>query len=134
GLCLRQILNTARHRWMVNLAGSHEPEQRPGRLRSRAGGRLVAAIVELVARAVFTPAPVRILDGNEPVFGPADFSGAMLLAAGIERTKRGPGAIDIVQTPAPIPTSIPELRAKQITDAARQRFTVFRRFAELRQH
>ena len=50
GLRLQQITHAARHRRMVDLAGGHQTEQRPGGLRGGARGRLMAAIVELVAR------------------------------------------------------------------------------------
>src|SRR5215813_4757341 len=94
----------------------------------------MAAIVQLVARAVFAPAPVRILNGDEPVCSLANFRGAMIDAAGIERAERGPGAVNIIQAPTSIPTSILQLRAEQILDPTGKRFTVSWRLTELGKH
>ena len=52
---------------MVDLAGRHQAEQRPGGLRGRAGRRLVAAVVELVAVAVLAPAAVGFWIDDQPV-------------------------------------------------------------------
>src|SRR5262245_45956216 len=64
GLCLGllQILDAPSDRRIVNLAAGHQTEKRPGCLRRGARCWLVAMIVELVARPVFAPAPVWILD------------------------------------------------------------------------
>src|SRR5712692_2341768 len=51
----REIVDAARHRRMIDLARRHQAKQRPGGLRGRAGRRLVAAVIELVARAVLAP-------------------------------------------------------------------------------
>src|SRR5262249_42563177 len=61
-LGLRQILHAPSDRWIADLTAGHQAEQRPGGLRRGARRRLVPAVVELVARTVFAPAPVRILD------------------------------------------------------------------------
>src|SRR5262249_6030944 len=73
-LCARQIVDPALDRGMVDLPCRHEAEQRPGRLRRRARRSLVAAVIELVARAILAPAAVGILDLDEPSHGLADFA------------------------------------------------------------
>src|SRR5215813_11669369 len=66
---------------MVDLAGGHQAEQRPGRLRRRARGGFIAAVIELVARPVFAPAAVGILDLGEPRDRLAEFGRALATAA-----------------------------------------------------
>src|SRR5215510_9906780 len=60
-LGLRQIPHAPGDRRIADLAAGHQTEKRPGRLRRGARRRLVATIVELIARAVFAPAAIRIL-------------------------------------------------------------------------
>src|SRR5262245_58140119 len=69
-----QIVDPALDRGMVDLPCYHEAEQRPGRLRCRARRSLVAAVIELIARAILAPAAVGILDLDEPRHGLADLA------------------------------------------------------------
>src|SRR6266705_3614924 len=48
-LRLRQVVDAARHRGMIDLAGGHQAEHGPGGLRGGARRCLVAMVIELVA-------------------------------------------------------------------------------------
>src|SRR5262249_36495896 len=105
-----QIVDPALDRGMVDLPRRHQAEHGPSRLRRRARRSLVAAVIELIARAILAPAAVAILDPDEPRYGPADFGRGMVDASGIQRAQNRPGAIDVIHAPAAIPASLFHLR------------------------
>src|SRR5579862_9279029 len=92
----------------------------------------MAAVVELVTRAVLAPAAVRILDRYQPFRPLGDLRRRMIDAAGIERAERRPGAINVIEPPAPVPTAVRQLRVAQKGEAAGNSLCVC--FAKLRQH
>src|SRR6516225_9787561 len=106
---------------MVNLAGRHQSEQGPGGLRSRARRFLITMVIELVARPVFSPAAVGILDLDEPSHGFAKLARALVDPGGIERAQDGPGAVDVVHAPAAVPAAVLHLGPAQIVERAPHR-------------
>src|SRR4051812_13970352 len=101
---------------MVDLAGGHQAEQCPSRLRGGARSLLITAIIELVARAVFAPAAILVLNTREPVDRLADFRGTMVDAGSVKRDQHRPGAVDVVHAPAPVPASFRVLGPSQIIE------------------
>ena len=99
---------------MVHFSGRHQTQQRPGRLRRVGRRRLVAAIVELVAGAVLSPAAVRVLDGDQPVGRLAHARIGRVEAGRVQRAQRRPRAIDIVDAPAAEPAAVRHLLASEI--------------------
>src|SRR5262249_56303882 len=91
---------------MTVLSGRHQAEQRPSRLRGRARRALVPAVFEPVARAVFAPAAIGILDLDEPRRRPTKFGRSVVNANSVQRTQHRPSSVDIIHAPAAIPTSL----------------------------
>src|SRR5215468_6250993 len=100
------MTNAARDRRVIDLAGRHQPEQRPGCLRGGRWRGLVAAVGELIARSVLAPAAVRVLDRDQPFDRAANLGRRALDAGDIERTQHGPGAVDVVGAPAAEPAAV----------------------------
>src|SRR5437763_9440536 len=115
---------------MIELAGRHEAEQRPGALRGGARCLFVSVVVELIARSVLAPAAVLVLDSHEPIHRFAEFFGSPIDAGGIERTEHRPGAVDVIHSPAAEPAAVFELSAAQITDRLCDARVLGRRVAE----
>src|SRR5271165_342051 len=103
---------------MIDLPRRHQSEQSPGRLRRRARRLLIAAVIELVARAILAPAAVRVLYPQEPSDRLAEFGGGVVETDGIERAQDGPGAVDVIHAPAAEPAPIRHLRAAQVFEGA----------------
>src|ERR1700741_1430429 len=103
---------------MVDLAGRHQPEEGPCRLRSRTRSVLITAIVELLACSALAPSAVGILDPDEPRDRLAEFGRSLIDAGGIERTQDRPGPVDVVHAPAAVPASLLHLSTAQIIDRA----------------
>ncbi len=89
-------------------------------------------IVELVARPVFAPAAVAVLDLHQPGDRLAELGRGVVESGGIERAQHGPGAVDVVHAPAAIPAAVAELRLAQVVDRLRDGLAFG--FAELREH
>ena len=118
---------------MVDLACRHQPEKRPGGLRGVGGSGLIAAVVELVARAVLAPAAVCVLDRDQPVGGLAHARPRAVEARGAERAQCRPCAVDVVHAPAAEPAAVRHLLALEIVETGAHDGTR-RRLAELGQH
>ena len=101
-------------------------------MRGGAGCTLVAAVIELVARAVLAPASVGILDACQPGNGFAEFGRGMIEVGGIERAKDRPGAINVIHAPAAVPAALRGLRAAQIIKSSRDCRAIC--LADLREH
>src|SRR5262245_28720235 len=91
-------------------------------------------VVELVARPVLTPSPVRVLDRSEPVHRPADLGRCPIHAGNVEGAEYRPSPVDIVNAPSTIPAAVWLLGAAQVVEAGRNCWALLRGFAELAQH
>src|SRR5262245_63655156 len=109
---------------MIDFAGGHQAEQRPGGLRRGARRRRVAAIIELVARAVLAPAAVAVLDPGEPSPRLAKLGRGMIDAGDVERAQHRPGAVDVVHAPAAVPAALGVLGAAQVIERAPNRLAL----------
>ena len=107
----------SRHRRMIDFAGRHQAEQRPGRLRRRARRRLVTRVVELVARAVLAPAAVGVLDRFSQATALLQRRIGMIDPGGVERAEHRPGAVDVIDAPAAEPAAVRFLLFQQVIDA-----------------
>jgi hypothetical protein len=83
-LRLQKILHPVRNRRSVNIADGHKKTM-PTQSVMMCWQPVRDRIVELVARAVFTPATIGILDGDEPALA-CEFQQSYDRAAGVERT------------------------------------------------
>src|SRR5262249_39735468 len=117
-LVIEEPLDAARHAWMPLVSSRHQPQHRPCRLGCAAPGSLVARIVQPVAGAVLSPAAIGVLDRNEPVDGLANLCSLWLDPDRIQAAEHRPGAVDIIDTPAPIPAAVLLLRAPQIIEGS----------------
>src|SRR5580692_8247109 len=98
---------------MLNLARRHQPKQGPCRLRGGRRGSLKSLIIEPVAGRVLPPAPVGILDRYQPGDSLADNRVLVSHTGGIEGAQRGPGAVNVVKSPAAVPRPLRQLGSAQ---------------------
>src|SRR5262245_51155424 len=117
---VRQMADTAGNRLGLDLAGRHQPENGPGRLRS-GGHRGGVALARPVGCASLAPPAIGTLPGDQPVDGPSDPWRLHVLAGGIEGAQGRPGAIDIIGAPAAEPRAVRFLLGLQEIDAASDR-------------
>src|SRR5882724_13371512 len=98
---------------MLDLARRHQSKQSPCRLRGGRRGSLKSLIIEPVTGRVLPPTPVGILDRHQPGDGLADNSVLVIHTDGIEGAQRGPGAVNIVKSPAAVPRPLRQLGSAQ---------------------
>src|SRR5262249_34701694 len=101
-----QIIDAAGNSRVIDLSRRHQAQKSPGSLRGRARGRLVSAVIKLVARAILAPAAVRVLNLEEPADRLAEFRRGVIDAGHIERAQHRPGAINVIHAPAAVPAYI----------------------------
>src|SRR5256886_13607618 len=75
----------------------------------------------IVAPARLAPAAVAVLPPLEPAYGPLDVLMAQVLADRAEPTEDGPGAVDVVHTPASVPWPVVPLRVAEEVERALRR-------------
>src|SRR5439155_1389645 len=103
--------------------GREEAEQSPGRL----AGRRLADPGELgvgVALARLAPAPVTVLVTLEPAHRSLDVFVTQVLADRAEPAEDGPGAVDVVHTPASVPGAVVPLRVTEEVERTLRRLEI----------
>src|SRR5438552_15746799 len=106
---------------MPDLPRRHQTKQGPCRLR---GGReriLEALIVESVTGGILAPAPVLILNRDQPGHGLAKPGVLMVDPSDVERAQRRPRAVIVVHHPAALPRSLLTLCPAHIGNSGHNR-------------
>src|SRR5580700_9387039 len=112
----KQIFDTVVQAPAGGVATRQKSQNSPSRLRWSAGGGHETLL--LIAFAALTPTAVKILNRADPFQSPLDVRFTIAYAGRSQSTQGQEGAVDIVDTPASVPTSIFFLRANQVLHAS----------------
>src|SRR5206468_2292940 len=101
-LPLDEIADALVHRAPLGAPGGEERQERPGRL-ARQGLAAAGQVSVVVGAQGLAPAAVVVLPLLEPADRPLDVVLRAVLADRAQSAKHGPGAVDVVDAPAPVP-------------------------------
>src|SRR6188474_994436 len=108
-----QVAQTSLNTWSIEIAARADAHDRPCRLRRRAFADAFSRRI-FVRAAGLTPAAVVVLAALKPIATPQYPVLRHVLANRAQASQDLPGAVDVIDTPAPIPGAILVLSVDQI--------------------